>query len=74
MMAAGQAPPAVVTHYVRQHVGPVTTYSAHRAPNGDWYLSIRPLASRTAYLLKVCVRGNRPHGLANISNGEPDCD
>jgi len=69
----GQAPPAVVRHYVRQHVGPVTTYSAQRAANGDWYLAIRPVNGPAAYILKVCLRGNQPSGLANISYGEPDC-
>jgi hypothetical protein len=69
-----QAPPRAVSQYVRQHVGPVTTYSAHQAPNGDWYLSIRSAVGRSAYIVKVCVRRNRPSGLANISYGEPDCD
>ena len=70
----GHAPPAVVRQYVRQHVGRATVYTAHQAPNGDWYLTIRPTYSRSAFVLKVCVRDDRPDGLANISFGEPDCD
>ena len=74
MQAAGHTPPAVVREYVRRHVGESTVYTAHQAPNGDWYLTIRPAYSHVAFVLKVCLRHNRPSGLANISYGEPDCD
>jgi len=71
---SGQAPPPVVSHYVRRHIGPVDTFSARRAANGDWYLTIRPIYGRSVFILKVCLRHNRPSGFANISYGEPDCD